>query len=108
MIDGRILRDRQADTLALVDKLSAPPQVGSVAVLAQTKAVATYPGVASAFFACAPIEVDGPETEGAAATFTADASRTIYALNLGTRLPPLGTKVILHACGGRWTFRFDG
>jgi hypothetical protein len=108
MTDGRILRDRQAATLASSDRLGPRAEAGSVALLAQTEAVASYPATASAFFACAPLEVDGPEIEGAAATFTADSARTIYALNLGTQLPPLGTKVILHTCGGRWIFRFDG
>jgi hypothetical protein len=81
---------------------------GTVAILAQTMLVAQYPTVAGAFYACAPLQVDGPETEGSAATFATFASRTIYALNLGTQVPPLGTKIIAHACGGRWAFRFDG
>ncbi|WP_165221965.1 hypothetical protein [Aquisphaera insulae] len=108
MTDGRILRDRQSERLATSDRLASHAELGSVAILGQTKLVASYPTKVQAFFACSPMEVDGAESEGAIATFAIDASRTIYALNLGTQIPPVGSQVILHSCGGRWTFRYDG
>jgi len=79
-----------------------------VAILAQTRVAVSYPTGATAFYACSPLQVDGPEIEGAAATFTQDSSRIIYAFNLGTQVPPVGTQIIAHACGGRWVFRYDG
>jgi len=104
----RILRERQEAASAAVRRLSPPGLEGSEAVLVQTKAVAAYPTSANAFFACTPLRIDGAEAEGAGATFTPDGSRTIFAYNLGTRTPPVGTRLIAQSCGGRWTFRHDG
>src|SRR4051812_24792422 len=104
----RILRDRFAAGRAAVDRLAPFAEDGTVAVLAQTKVASAYPTVPGAFYACVPLSIDGPETEGAAAGFTADPTRTIFALNVGTQVPPAGTNVIAHSCGGRWTFRYDG
>ena len=64
--------------------------------------------VPGAFYACVPLSIDGPEIEGATASFTTEGTRTMYALNVGTQVPPVGTIIIAHACGGRWTFRYDG
>lgn len=108
MSDARVMRGRQDDAAAAVRRLVTAGHHGSEAVLAQTKAVGTYPTNASAFYACTPLKVEGAETEGAAATFSADASRTVMSFNLGTKVPPLGTKLIVHSCDGRWTFRYDG
>ncbi len=108
MNDARILRDRQAGELAAADRLYSFAEEGAEAMLAMTTTVSRYPTVPGAFYACVPLAVDGPEVEGAVANFTADTSRIIYAYNLGTQIPPAGTKVLAHSCGGRWTFRFDG
>jgi len=108
MSETRILRDRQSTARAAALRLVPFAEDGTVAILAQTRVVVSYPTVPAAFYACSPLQVDGPETEGAAATFTEDSTRTIYAFNLGTLIPPTGTSIIAHACGGRWTFRYDG
>lgn len=107
-MSARILRDRQEAAAAAVRRLGMPGENGSEAVLVQTKAVATYPTIASAFFACTPLQVDGSEVEGTGVTFVPDASRTIFAYNLGTKIPPVGTRLIAHSCSGRWTFLFNG
>jgi hypothetical protein len=88
--------------------MAAPGEDGSEAALVQTKSAGAYPTIASAFYACSPVRLQGSEVEGAGVTFVPDSSRTIFAFNLGTKAPPLGTKLIAHACGGRWTFRYDG
>jgi hypothetical protein len=108
MSESRILRDQLESTRAASLRRVPIAEDGSVAILAQTTVITSYPTVAGAFYACTPLMVDGQETEGATANFTAYGDRTIYALNLGKTIPPAGTKVIAHACGGRWTFRFDG
>jgi hypothetical protein len=108
MNDTRILREQLAAGRAAVDRLAPFAEDGAIAVLAQTKVIATYPTVPGSFYACVPLSVDGPEIEGATASFTADGTRTIYALNVGIQVPPVGTTVIAHSCGGRWTFRYDG
>jgi hypothetical protein len=106
--EARILRDRHEAAVAADGRAARFAEDGSVAVLVQTKAVAAYPTSANAFFACSPVSIDGPETEGAAATFVADPARTIFAYNLGTRVPPVGARLIAQSCSGRWTFRYEG
>jgi hypothetical protein len=109
MNDLRILRDRQAAAENALDRSAAAgDQFGSAAMCAITTTVATYPTTAAAFYACNPELLTGAETEGAAATFTADTATVVYALNLGTAIPPSGTKIVAHSAGGRWTFRYDG
>jgi hypothetical protein len=73
-----------------------------------TTTVTTYPVAASAYYACNPELLTGPETEGAAATFTADTATIMYAFNVGTAIPPNGTKLVIHGAGGRFCFRYDG
>jgi hypothetical protein len=102
------LRDRQASAVAAADRLVSFAEVGAEAILAATTTVSQYPSVPGAFYACSPLAVDGQELEGAVASFTADTTRIIYAFNLGTQVPPVGTKIIAHSSGGRWAFRYDG
>ena len=106
--DARILRDRQEAAIAADGRAARFAEDGSVALLVQTKAVGSYPTSANTFFACSPVTIDGPESEGAAASFVADPARTIFAYNLGSRVPPVGARLIAQSCSGRWTFRFEG
>jgi hypothetical protein len=108
MSETRILRERQSNARAAALRLVPFAEDGAVAILAQTRVAVSYPSVPAAFYACSPLQVDGPETEGAAVTYFGDSSRTILAFNLGTQVPPAGTRLIAHACGGRWVFRYDG
>jgi hypothetical protein len=108
MSNSRIFRDRQAESAAALDRSGANDEWGSLAILAQTTAVSSYPTDPSSFFACRPLNVDGEESEGAAASFTPEPARTIYAFNVGSQTPPLGTRIIITDCGGRWVFRYDG
>ena len=105
----RILRNRQR---AGQERFDAARGValpfGSAAVLAMTTTVNSYPMTASAFYAMLPQDLDGGETEGGSASYTAESSRPFYAWNAGTAVPPSGTPVVCHAVGGRWCFRFDG
>ena len=109
MNDLRILRDRQWDGRDAFDSgLAGAEARGSSAMLAQTTTVTSYPTKAAAFYAVEPCDIDGVESEGAAATYVARAGSVAYALNLGTQVPPSGTTVVCHAVGGRWCFRYDG
>jgi hypothetical protein len=109
MNDLRILRDRQTAASAALDgsRADADPY-GSAAMCVITTMVLTYPTAASSFFACNPELLNGSESERAEPTFTPDTATVIYAVNLGTVIPPHGTKVVIHAVGGRWCFRYDG
>jgi len=108
MNNTRLLRDRQAETAAALDRADADGEDASLSVLAQTTSVSSYPTSPSSFFACRPLSVDGLESEGADASFTPESARIIYAYNVGTATPPSGTKIVVTGCGGRWIFRYDG
>jgi hypothetical protein len=104
-----VLRDRQRAACESLDAAQAAlPPDGSAAVLAKTTMVTTYPSTPGAFYACLPQEIDGNETEGGTATYTASSSTPFFAWNAGTAIPPQGTLLVCHAVGGRWVFRYDG
>ena len=108
MNDLRILRDRQTAAENALDRAVSAAPFGSAAMCAVTTTVTTYPTSAGAFYACNPELLYGAETEGGAPTFTADTATVLYAFNLGSAIPPNGTKIVIHAAGGRWAFRYDG
>jgi hypothetical protein len=86
---------------------TAPATQGSVATLAQTTTVSSYPTTASAYFACVFANINGSESEGASATYVPESAAVFYAWNAGTQVPPVGTTIVCHGVGGRWVFRFD-
>jgi hypothetical protein len=108
MNDLRILRDRLAKIDDALDVSTPDESFASAALVAITTTVATYPTSAGEFFACHPSLLAGAETEGATPTFADDANTVVYALNLGSAIPPSGTRIVCHSVGGRWAFRFDG
>jgi hypothetical protein len=106
--DSRIERERQKALSGVVDRVAPFSANGSAALLVTTTTVSSYPTSAASFFASNPTEIDGSEVEGGAASYTADATQVVYVLNVGTQIPPIGTRVVAHAVGGRWVFRYDG
>jgi hypothetical protein len=108
MSEARILRQRQEDALSLSNRRGGVAADGSLAILVAIQTLGTYPTVPNAFYAIAPVLVDGSEAEGTTASFTVEAGRILYGYNLGIKIPPIGTYVIAHSCGGRWVFRYDG
>jgi hypothetical protein len=104
----RVIRERLLIASDALDRSSDQDDFGSAALCVITTTVATYPTTAATFYGCNPEVITGTETEGGAATFTADTATVIYALNVGSAIPPSGTKLVCHAVGGRWIFRFDG
>jgi hypothetical protein len=109
MNDLRVLRDRQTVAVDSMDRSTVDGQhFASAAQCVITTQVTTYPSTAGAYYACNPEQLSGPETEGATPTFTADTTAVLMALNVGSAVPPQGTKLVVHAAGGRWVFRYDG
>jgi hypothetical protein len=106
--DPRVERERQKALSSLLDRIAPFSADTSPALLATTITVASYPNTAGAFFAFNPTEIDGNEVEGGAASYTVDPTQVGYALNAGSQIPPVGTRVVAHAVGGRWVFRYDG
>jgi hypothetical protein len=108
MNELRILRNRQTAASSALDRSTGQDPYGSVAMCVITTTVAAYPTSAAEFHACNPELLTGSEAEGATPTFSADTATVVYALNLGTAIPPNGTKLVIHAVVGRWCFRYDG
>ncbi len=106
--DSRIERDRHRTLSSELDRLDPSPPGAGAAALVQTTTISSYPTAAGVFFAANPVEIDAVESEGQTATFTADTTQILFALNTGTSTPPAGTRVIAHGVGGRWVFRYDG
>jgi hypothetical protein len=104
--DSKRLRLRDG---AIADDLTAHPYApdpGGPCLVLQTTAIKAYPTAAQSFFACVPVSVLGAEVEGGQALLTS-LIPTVFAFNLGTTLPPLGTNVIASFVGNRWVFRYD-
>lgn len=101
-------RDRQAEALDDFDRLPDDCEGGSVGVLLVTKTCAVYPTSAGQVYCCNPVAVDADNIEGATPTFTADTNVLIYAVNLGSSIPPTGTYVVGAAVGGRMAFTYNG
>jgi len=105
----RVMRDRQAAAEDVLDAVaSLESRHGSAAMLAVTTTVSSYPTSATSFYACNPQFLTGDDTEGATPTFESDSATVVYAYNMGSAIPPNGTKIVIHATGGRWCFRYDG
>lgn len=107
MNDLRILRDRQTAASIALDRNGGQDPYASAAMVVITTTVTTYPTSAAEFYACNPELLTGSEAEGATPTFTVDTATIVYALNLGTAIPPNGTYLVIHSVGGRWCFRYD-
>ena len=92
------------DALSRLPALSTP---GQPSLLAVTKVASSYPKSAQVFFACAPLSVLGTEVEGGPGVLVSGAS-TFFALNLGSAVPPSGTRIVTTFVENRWVFRYDG
>ena len=106
--DIRTFRHRLGTLAAAVERLLTR-QGGPTcqAIIIQTKAVGTYPTTAGAYYACNVVTPGGTEAEGAVATTTA-GTRTVFALNVGKKKPPVGTKAVAIVTDGRLVFQYDG
>jgi hypothetical protein len=105
--DARTQRERHAELVDAIDRATTPQGDCSPAQLLTLVAVTAYPTVAGVFYGGNPTDVGSPEVEGGAATYATGPS-TVYAINLGTAIPPVGTRVVAHLVGGRMCFRWDG
>jgi len=105
--EARRLRIDDKDRLDDLARGEQPPVTGSLSLVAVTTVVSAYPTGVGQFFACTPQGVLGTETEGTAGVISPLAG-VVYALLLGSAVPPLGTKVVLTKPDHRWVFRYDG
>jgi hypothetical protein len=94
----------------IVDSMSQierDPSLGMPSLVVRTKTLSHYPTLAQAFYACSPLTVLGIEVEGGSGSLSV-ATSTLFALNLGSAIPPTGTNVIATFVENRWVFRYDG
>jgi hypothetical protein len=105
--DAKRLRVREAALADAASRVGRDFSPGVPSLVAQTKAISSYPTVAQRFYACSPLTVLGPEVEGGPGTMAAGTS-TFHALNLGSAVPPLGANVVVTFVDNRWVFRYDG
>jgi hypothetical protein len=84
------------------DQTSGPP-----CMVARTVSLGSYPTTATCFYACNPITVLGTEAEDGPSILTTEAC-TLFALNLGSTIPPAGTDILVTFVRHRWAFRYDG
>ena len=108
MSELRVLRERQTDASAALDRADNNQAYGSAAMCCITTTVTTYPTTAGAFYACNPELLTGTEGENLAATFTPDTNTIVYVYNLGAAVIPVGTKIVAHSGSGRLATRYDG
>jgi hypothetical protein len=80
----------------------------SPACVGVTTEISAYPTSTGSYFAFNPGTITSTETEGGAGAISADTTTVLYALNVGTSVPPEGTSLCIHSVGGRWVFRYDG
>lgn len=107
MSETRTLRDRQSAAAADLDRSAGGAPHGAAALLVATTTATLYPTSAGVAYACVPLGINGDEAEGAAATYVVMSANILFALNLGSSIPPNGANIVVHAVGGRWCFRWD-
>lgn len=105
--DAKRLFTRETSLSNDVKRRDSDPSLGAPSLLARTTSLAAYPTVPACYYVCQPLQLLGPEVEGARGVVT-PANATFFALNLGTAVPPPGTQVLTTWVSSRWVFRFDG
>ena len=106
--EARTLRRRYDDLVARIDQRLPLNNTGSSSLLVKTATKTSYPTSAPSFYYCQVQTVTGAEVEGGTGTLSADSGSFVYALNLGSAIPPVGTPLIVTFEPYRWTFRYDG
>ena len=105
--EAKRLRGRDEERLGALTRREPAASFGSLSLVAQTRAIKTYPTSPQRFYACVAQTVLGREVEGGPAILSASPA-TFFALNLGTAVPPVGTAILATFVESRWVFRFDG
>ena len=105
MRDGdelRTLRLRLAEAERRADRLGSPGPLGSDRMAVQVYDAGAIPTALGVFYATHPVVVAPGATEGAAASVSVDASRTIFVNVLGAVAPVAGDVLIAKSVDHRW------
>ena len=103
----RVLRARVEALEEGLARLAVDEGLTGAARVAVTVSAGSYPTGSGAMkmFAVRGVDVTGTEAEGVVGTETTD-SAVFYAVNVGTGLPPVGTKLIVTQVPNLWAFRY--
>ncbi len=105
-IDSRLGRLRHEALVTAVDNLPSDTG-GTVSFLGTTTTINTYPVTAQAFYAMLNTDADGVEEEGESVSFTTSDDEPVMAFNLGSTVPPEGSRTIVDGAGGIFTFTWN-
>lgn len=106
-MDDKTVRRRIEDLQDEVKRQPAAAYPGGPA-LVKTAVKTAYPTTASSCFYCQVCSLGGAEVEDGAGVITPIPNRFLYAFNIGTAVPPLGTVLTAHCDRhGTWTIRYD-
>lgn len=106
--EARLLRHRLEAIGGDIDRLRDPGgDMGSPTFLLRTRTLAAYPTAARSFYACDYLLLDGVEAAGEPVEMAVETG-PVFALNLGTRIPPSGTAMVASVADGLHVFQYDG
>lgn len=98
---------RRIETLEAAIERVKPSSIdnGAACRLVETTTKAAYPTAAAAWYYCKVLRPGGTPVEGGAGTVT-DTGKRLYALNVGAKIPPSGTKLLAHYDGTAWLIAY--
>lgn len=106
----QMLRQEVAELRELIDRLGEPPPQGNKCLVGITATKNGYPNTNTPprWYWIQRQSVGGTESEGGTAVLTPTdtAAGGFFALNIGTRRPPPGTRVEINDTGQRFTFNY--
>ncbi|GAC1463681.1 MAG: hypothetical protein NVSMB9_01420 [Isosphaeraceae bacterium] len=105
--DVKRLLQREGALSDDVKRRDSDPSLSSPSLLAATTNLISYPTKIQCYYACQPLTLLGAEVEGGPGVMSTEYS-TFFALNLGSKIPPVGTQVLTTFIASRWVFRYDG
>jgi hypothetical protein len=105
--DLRIMRTRQEDLDAAIDAAPARPSFRSARQLVQVFDGGSMPSAPDKFYACHPVDLDGPESEGGTASPVVNTAVTMY-VDVLNHVPSAGDLLVATSAGGRWVAERGG
>jgi hypothetical protein len=104
---ARVVRDRQGALRAATDRATGAPPVAAARCLVSVYNGGNMPSQPNSVFLTHPVDLDGAEVEGGAASPNVDTSGTIPVVVLWNA-PQVGDLLVASAVGGRWVATRDG
>ncbi|OJW18800.1 MAG: hypothetical protein BGO49_17405 [Planctomycetales bacterium 71-10] len=87
-------------------ELDSSPAPVTPRFIGRVRDAGAIPTLGERVFLVNPVKIDGAEAEGAGASLTADESRSIPVVVIGSLAPKAGDVLVAYASGGRWVSEF--